>query len=105
ARGVVDVDDQLARDQPVAEGDDPGAVFEAGVDDESRRQALVHGADVANGGPDALGAIVDEDFLADRRHTDLLWSTLIRLRPRTRRVVKRPGASQSTPASCSSWAR
>src|SRR5262245_27399303 len=71
---LVDVDDQLARDHAVAEGDDARAVLEPGVDDEARDEPGVERAHVAQRVPDLGGARVDHELLADGCHRGGLLS-------------------------------
>src|SRR6266511_3628040 len=65
---VVDADEHLACDCAVEERHDPGAVLEAGVDDETGRQALVYGTEVAQRVPDLVRRSVDQDLLGDGSH-------------------------------------
>src|SRR5262249_57945140 len=76
-RLVVEVDDQLADDHPVAEGDDAGVGLEASVDDEPGHQARVQRSDVTDRRPDVLGAGLERNLLADAGHDDLLASEVI----------------------------
>src|SRR5260221_13467505 len=71
ARLVVNVDDQLAYHRTVPESDDPGVSFEAGIDDEAWREALVDRADIANRRPNDLRAGLDQDFLVDGSHVSV----------------------------------
>jgi hypothetical protein len=62
---VVDVDDQLARHHAVAKRHDPRTFLEADVGDETRRESLVDGPDVAERCPHVLGTCRDLNFPAD----------------------------------------
>ena len=81
---VVDVDDELAGHQTVAERDDPRALLEARVDHEARRQARVHRPHVADRIPDVFASGLD----AISRRMDAMICLLSEPRPRTRRFVK-----------------
>jgi hypothetical protein len=60
ARLVVEIDQALAENGAVEEGDDPVRSVEAGVKREARHEALMQPAPVTNGGPDPLGTCVDQ---------------------------------------------
>ena len=65
---LVDVDDQLAGDEAVAERDDAGIAVHLRIHHEARRQAPMDGADIADCVPYLLGARFDDCLLADRGH-------------------------------------
>jgi len=65
---VVNVDKQLACHRAAREGDDPGVSVEASVDEDTRHEALMHRADIANRRPNILRACLDQDFLVDGSH-------------------------------------
>ena len=85
----VDVDDQLARDHAVGEGDDARARLEPAVGDEAGRQARVQRADVGERVPDFGRWPRDDDFTMDRRHS--LFSRLLVEEPSV--AGRQPGRS------------
>jgi hypothetical protein len=99
ARLVVDVDDQLARDEAVPEGHHPRAPLERRVDDEARRLAPVDRAHVADGVPDVTGRSLDCDLASDRCHQRRgVIAPEERERRRAIGAIMRPGTSSRTPA-------
>ena len=65
---VVAVDQHLARDVAVVERHDARVAFETRVGDKSRRQPLMHRAEITHRRPDIFGVGVDRDVLVDGSH-------------------------------------
>ena len=65
---LVAIDQHLARHVAVVEGHDARVAVETRVGDESRRQPLVHGAEVTHRVPDVIGVRVDRNVLVDGSH-------------------------------------
>jgi hypothetical protein len=67
---VVDIDDEFARLHAVREAHDarPRRVLHAARGQEARRDAGVHGADIAHRVPHRIGVGFNQDFLVDRGH-------------------------------------
>jgi hypothetical protein len=65
---VIDVDDQFTDYAAVAEGHHARTVLQFGIDDETRHQASMQGADVSDGVPHVLGRRIDRYFAANGRH-------------------------------------
>ena len=65
---VVDGDEHLPGNRTVDEGDDPGVAVGLGGDDEAAGEPLVHGAEVAQRGPDGVGRGGDGELLTDGCH-------------------------------------
>ena len=65
---IVEIDQALAQDYAVEEGDDPVLPVESRIDDEAGHQALVQSAPIAHGRPHFPRVRVDHDLLADTSH-------------------------------------
>ena len=65
---VIDVYDQLTYHGAVAEGHHARTVLQFGIDDETRHQPSVQGADVARGAPHVLGRRINRYFATNGCH-------------------------------------
>src|SRR5581483_1000507 len=114
--GVVDIDDQLACDKAVGEGDDALRAVETAIADEAAREAGMYRADVAQRVPDGGGGSGDGELLANGSHgassRDARRAAWRKLRPdpriknRRRRAPRRaPAAWRPDPSGCRGPAR
>lgn len=82
SRVIVDIDNELIRDQTVDERDDPRTVLETGIDKETWRKTLMRCPDVANGRPDVFRGSLNDHFPPNGCHVDLpfRFGTIVLLR-------------------------